>query len=187
MLLLMLLLTVGTPLTGLQNGGPEVQGYIGVVTRGNPRTRSNGIEIAGVEPNGPADEAGIRPRDIIISVDGKFPVTIDELRDLVHGLHPGTRADVSYKRGALISETYIIVAAYPATKQAQSSTPRISQEQQPARSEANPTPQVQASDRELSKLHVAPTVPPVIQQHHGDPNNKAAISPRTTQNSDRDE
>lgn len=106
---LFLVVTCRPSLNGQQASTSAVEGYIGVSTRGNPRTRSNGIELSSLDRGGPADDAGIRPGDIVISIDCRFPASIEELRDLVHGFQPGERVDVSYRRGTLISETYIIV------------------------------------------------------------------------------
>jgi hypothetical protein len=54
---------------------------------------------------------------------GSFPVSIDELRDTVHSFQPGERVDVSYRRGALITETYVIIGSESvAQKQMQKAT-----------------------------------------------------------------
>jgi serine protease Do len=59
---------------------------------------TSGVTIAHVTPNGPADKAGLKTGDTIVSVNGKQVKTGDELVAEISALKPGTDAKVSYIR-----------------------------------------------------------------------------------------
>jgi serine protease Do len=59
---------------------------------------SSGVTIANVTPNGPADKAGLKTGDTIVSVNGKQVKTGDELVAEISGLKPGTSANLGYVR-----------------------------------------------------------------------------------------
>jgi S1-C subfamily serine protease len=58
-----------------------------------------GTRIATVQPGSPADKAGIKPGDIVISLGGKEP-SGPGLRDLVQNFAPGEKVEIVYLRGA---------------------------------------------------------------------------------------
>ena len=47
------------------------------------KDEANGVVVAQVEPDSPADRKGIRPGDVILSIDGK---PVEEPRQVVDGL-----------------------------------------------------------------------------------------------------
>jgi S1-C subfamily serine protease len=63
--------------------------YLGIVGQTRPIDRriqrsfelptSTVVEVVSVEKGGPADRAGILPRDLILSVDGTTPATVDDI------------------------------------------------------------------------------------------------------------
>ncbi|HSV45911.1 MAG TPA: trypsin-like peptidase domain-containing protein [Ramlibacter sp.] len=57
-----------------------------------------GVLITGVLQNGPAAQAGIRPGDVIVEVDGKKITTVSELLTSVAALKPGTAAPMRVQR-----------------------------------------------------------------------------------------
>ena len=59
---------------------------------------SSGVTIANVTPNGPADKAGLKTGDTIVSVNGKTVKTGDELVAEISSLKPGTDAKLGYVR-----------------------------------------------------------------------------------------
>jgi len=59
----------------------------------------SGVIITGVLQNGPAARAGIRPGDVITSVDEKKIDNVQELLTAVAGLKPGTATRFSLQRG----------------------------------------------------------------------------------------
>ncbi len=61
--------------------------------------QNGGVFVAEVVPGGPAAKAGIQPRDVIVSVDGKSIKTGDELIAIVSMKHPGTTVSLGVLRG----------------------------------------------------------------------------------------
>ena len=59
---------------------------------------ANGALVASVEKGGPADQAGIRPGDVIIGFNGKAVESSTELPALVGATKPGTKASVKIWR-----------------------------------------------------------------------------------------
>jgi serine protease Do len=77
---------------GIQNLTPELAEYYGI-------DREDGVMVTQVYNGDPADKAGIKPGDVIISLDGN-PVT--DSRDLSKGIADtgaGNRAKVTFLRG----------------------------------------------------------------------------------------
>ena len=70
---------------------PELAETFGVQTPG-------GVVITGVLQNGPAAQAGVRPGDVILKVDGKPANSVTELLALVAGLKPGVKAELLVNR-----------------------------------------------------------------------------------------
>ena len=58
----------------------------------------SGVMISSVRKNGPADQAGLKPDDIIISVDGKNIKDGDELVNIIAEKKPGTSVKLGYVR-----------------------------------------------------------------------------------------
>jgi len=72
-----------------------------------------GIQIRDVTPNGPAWSAGIRPGDILLSIDG---VEVDDARALLLMIaqrQPGSRVEFKVRRDSEIFETYATLIQQP--------------------------------------------------------------------------
>ncbi len=54
--------------------------------------RPRGALVSSVEPNGPADKAGLKPGDVLLAVNGKPVERSSELPPLVAAVKPGTKA-----------------------------------------------------------------------------------------------
>src|ERR1017187_3071395 len=80
--------SIGVEFNAVPN--PAVQRVYGV---------SSGVTIANVTPNGPADKAGLKTGDTIMSVNGKDVKTGDELVAEISALKPGSMAKLGYVRG----------------------------------------------------------------------------------------
>ncbi|MFV0644132.1 MAG: Do family serine endopeptidase [Sphingomonadaceae bacterium] len=98
---------VAAPIVDKLRRGEEIQrGYIGV--RINPvdedLAASMGIDknhgefVQMVEPDGPADKAGIRPGDVVLKVNGKDVTQDQTLSFLVANIGPGTRIPIELLR-----------------------------------------------------------------------------------------
>ena len=75
------------------------------VNIGTEKPREAGVEIVGVSPGGPAEQAGLRPADVIVAIDGKPLKRAGDktpARQIVEHLtevEPGTPVKVEYLRG----------------------------------------------------------------------------------------
>ena len=72
-----------------------------------------GIQVRDVTPNGPAWNAGIRPGDIMLSIDG---VEVDDARALLLMIaqrQPGSRVELRVQRESEIFETYATLIQQP--------------------------------------------------------------------------
>jgi serine protease Do len=92
----------------LRTGGRVIRGRIGVaigpvnkevaetIGLGAPR----GALVQNVEPDGPADKAGVQAGDIILKVDGKAVEKSGDLPRIVGGTKPGTKSSLQvFRRG----------------------------------------------------------------------------------------
>jgi putative serine protease PepD len=61
---------------------------------------SGGVELASVEPGGPAADAGLRPGDLISTIDGRPVTTMEELIVTIRTRRPGQRVVLTYTRGS---------------------------------------------------------------------------------------
>lgn len=59
---------------------------------------TRGVIVAGVYQNGPADQAGIRATDVILSVNGRSVNTVSELQGEISRLAPGDTAEIVIAR-----------------------------------------------------------------------------------------
>lgn len=96
--------------------------YLGVTvnTAKNPAVDSIGAEITGVTPGGPADRAGLRAGDIIVSFNGerlagRYPAASDyesepgiKLIHLARDLEDGDTVQVEYRRGSELRRASIV-------------------------------------------------------------------------------
>jgi hypothetical protein len=64
------------------------------------RGSNDGVRVDTVRRRSAAAEAGIRPGDVIVAVDGKPTRSLLELQQVIAGKEVGERVDVRYRRGA---------------------------------------------------------------------------------------
>ena len=72
-----------------------------------------GVIIAGVQRNGPAGRAGLRPGDILTHINGQPTIDSKTSMDLIAGFSPGTRITLRILRAGLEMELKAIVAERP--------------------------------------------------------------------------
>jgi serine protease Do len=89
--------------------GPEhkvIRGSIGIQFQGAPSSAvermygfaNGGVIVGAVTPNGPAQKAGLREKDAIVSIDGKPIKDGDELVAIISAKHPGDTVKIGFKR-----------------------------------------------------------------------------------------
>jgi serine protease DegQ len=74
---------------------------------------SGGVLIRSVVPNGPADRAGIAPRDVIVDIDGKPTRDTSSLLARIAELSPGTSSKVTVWRDRKLVSVEVSVARRP--------------------------------------------------------------------------
>ncbi len=72
-----------------------------------------GTQVRDVTPNGPAWSAGIRPGDILLSIDGVEIVDARALLLMISQRQPGSRVEFVVRRGSDIFETYATLIQQP--------------------------------------------------------------------------
>jgi hypothetical protein len=82
---------------------------LGVFSDVNPNIRRDGITLKSVKEGGPADQVGIKPGDVILSIDGHYLFTVAELHEEITHHQPGTKVAVRYRHNSTIYDTSIVV------------------------------------------------------------------------------
>jgi serine protease DegQ len=80
---------------------------------GLPDTR--GVVVLSTVDGGPADEAGIRPGDVLLALEGEELTTPEGLLAALRNRSPGQTVTVEYRRGGETSEAKVPLAERPAT------------------------------------------------------------------------
>ena len=81
----------------LRRKGRVDRAYLGVTTSEVPGG-GQGAVVADLVPGGPADEAGVLPTDVIVSIDGKPVRTPEDVGSVIEELEPGTTVPVEVQR-----------------------------------------------------------------------------------------
>jgi S1-C subfamily serine protease len=91
------------------------------VNVGGGRSRDEGVQVVGVSPGGPAEQAGLKAGDVLVAVDGQALKRSGDrgpnaqLVDFMRGVEPGRMVKVDYLRdGQLRSASVTVAPAAPA-------------------------------------------------------------------------
>ncbi|AOJ67489.1 MULTISPECIES: Do family serine endopeptidase [Burkholderia] len=107
--------------------GAVTRGWIGVepqdvtpeIAESFSLAQKSGAIVAGVLQGGPADKAGIKPGDILVSIDGEEITDTTKLLNVVAQIKPGTPAKVHVvRKGKELDVTVVIGKRPPPPKQA---------------------------------------------------------------------
>jgi Do/DeqQ family serine protease len=74
---------------------------------------ARGALIAGVLRRGPADQAGVKPGDVLVAIDAKPVLDPESMLNLVAALRPGSKARLELKREGSNLEVAIVVGRRP--------------------------------------------------------------------------
>lgn len=112
----------------LIENGRVTRGWLGVETQDiTPQLAESfnlqnitGIIIAGIQRNGPAAQAGMRPGDIILSVNGEASTDSKTVMNQIARVSPGEKLQMKILRSGREIETEAIVGERPAPQRQQS-------------------------------------------------------------------
>lgn len=92
-----------------QDAPAATGGFLGIAGVDTPGS----VLIVEVVPGSPADEAGVRPGDRVVSYDGTSIDSMEQLADLVRGTAPGTRVTMNLGGPGGAREVTVLVGAAP--------------------------------------------------------------------------
>ena len=106
----------------LIKSGKVVRGYLGVVgqamtpdqARQLKAPEGGGALVAIVMPGSPAQKAGLKPGDVIVSLDGKPVESPAALRNAAFTLDPGSAVPIGYLRAGKEGKAEVSIAEMPA-------------------------------------------------------------------------
>ncbi|MCZ4065433.1 Do family serine endopeptidase [Oxalobacter aliiformigenes] len=116
--------TVKTVMDAIISKGQVIRGWIGVEPRDiTPELAENlslgrqeGVIIAAVLKNGPADKAGVKPGDILVSVEGQTISNMSEMFNLIAKLKPDSKTRIIVLREGREFPLEIVVGKRPSKK-----------------------------------------------------------------------
>ena len=95
---------------GFQNVTPDLARAFGL-------SETRGALVTGVDPDGPAAEAGLRRGDVVVAFRGRPIASDSDLRTQLSRLKPGDRAALEIVRDGRRQEVTLTLSEPPATRQ----------------------------------------------------------------------
>jgi predicted metalloprotease with PDZ domain len=111
--------TVTNPTATVSNA----PGYLGVRPVEHQPVGSLGVVISSVAPGGPADRAGLKPNDAIVSIGGRELKTSQDLQAAIASRKAGETVEVIWSNGSSVTTKSIQLSARPAGAPSQGSQP----------------------------------------------------------------
>ena len=110
-----------TVLAQIIKDGSVTRGWLGVepqpITReaaqGLALARTDGVLVRALQPNGPADRAGIQVRDVVVEIGGKPTPDVPKLLARIAELTPGSNARIKVLRDGRPLDIDVMVAKRP--------------------------------------------------------------------------
>jgi S1-C subfamily serine protease len=107
----------------LMQHGRVVRGYLGLHAHSMPLhaptarrfglTQSSAVEVVAVEPGGPADQAGIEPDDLIVTLADQEVTSVDDLHRLLTQLPVGVPSSIILLRRQKRLQRFVLPEEYP--------------------------------------------------------------------------
>lgn len=101
--------TIKDVLTALKSGKEIEHGYVGILLS----AKDNALRVDDVEPDSPADKAGVKFGDTIVSGNDRAFAGYSEFSDYVLGLKPGSTLKLKVKRDAKEVNLNVIIGKRP--------------------------------------------------------------------------
>jgi putative serine protease PepD len=97
--------------------GHAVHSYLGLqvssLSAAAASGATEGLLITGIDPSGPAQEAGLRTGDIITTIDGETAVRTDQLVSVTLSKPPGDKVEIGYQRDGKTATTTVTLGEQP--------------------------------------------------------------------------
>lgn len=91
--------------------GISLQDITPALARGLSLARQDGVVVADVRPEGPAELAGLKTADIILSAERSPIESVRQFQNIVYGRQPGDKLNVHAQRGPNVFEVTLEVRA----------------------------------------------------------------------------
>jgi len=110
-----------TVLSQIIKDGVVTRGWLGVEPQALTRevaqalalARTDGVLVRALQPDGPADRAGIQVRDVVVEIAGKPTPDVPQLLARIAELAPGSNAKIRVVRGGKPLDMDVVVARRP--------------------------------------------------------------------------
>jgi len=97
--------------------GHAAHAYLGLQVSSLSADAANGADegllITGIDPSGPAQQAGLRTGDVITTIDGEQAVRTDQLVSVTLTKRPGDKVEIGYKRDGKPATATMTLAEQP--------------------------------------------------------------------------